>query len=337
MKSFLALIVASYLVASVYGHAKLVSPVAFNPNPSKTAPCGGGALPSGAAANWPVGSTQTVSWTQVASDGGGQLSMYIDPKGSTDNFMTTTTGAGTGLVSVNFPYSTNANDNYQFTLTVPDVDCNGPSGLCSVVIFTATSWWACTLVTIKTSNVIQPVLVANTTVANCTNATALAFCDIVNGHVVSIPTGQTPAQLDASAQSAYTSTLANAKVLSTPSKPGCASALKYLLCSTLFKSCDYHGPSSCDYYKGGSGCFCVTTCIQAAQLCGLNATHVDLFGCGAATNYALDATTGSCTLLDNYFGSAADNTTTSVPQNNSAGSVYATFVGFFMAVVTLFL
>jgi len=337
MKTFLALIVVSYLIASVYGHAKLVSPVAFNPNPSKTAPCGGGALPSGAAANWPVGSTQTVSWTQVASDGGGQLSMYIDPKGSTDNFMTTTGGSGTGLVSVPFPYSTSQNQNYQFSLTVPDVNCNGPSGLCSVVIFTETSWWACTLVSIKTTNANPPPVFVNTTNGTCVNATGLTFCDMVNKHVVSVPTGQSAAQLDTSAQIAYTSTLANAKVLSTPGKPGCTSALKYLLCATLFKSCEYKGPASCDYYKGGVGCFCVTTCIQAQQLCGLNATHADLFGCGAATNYALDATTASCTQLDNYFGSAADNTTVYVPPNNSATSVSAAFGGFFVALVALLL
>jgi hypothetical protein len=340
MRVLLGLVVAACLIVLANGHAKLVSPIAFNPNPSKSAPCGGGATLASAAANWPPNSQQTISWTQVASDGGGQLKMYIDPKGTQGNFPTNVgdTPSAT-LVAVNFPYSTNANQNYQFNITVPDVDCNGPTGLCSVVIFTATSWWACTLVNIRTSNVEKPAVVANTTISTCVTASGLSFCDMVNGQSVSIPFGQTLAQLDESAKISYNTTLENPRVFSTPTKAGCLSSYKYLMCATIFKSCNYLG-INCDYYQGYAGCFCVTTCTQASKLCSLNVTHTDLLGCATSSNAQRDATTNACSSLVNYFGASSDNETatrSTLPPGGSAASVsISVFAVFVVALAALF-
>jgi len=310
MKLLLSLFVSSLLIVSVYGHAKLVSPVAFNPNPSKAAPCGDGNILPGPAANWPPGSTQTLAWTVVAGDGTGAIRAFVDPKGGTGLFPTSVPTAGTvptGLTEIILSGTTPSTTiPYTFTLTVPNVVCNGPSGFCTVVVFSTSSWWACTTVNISSAIPITNNTNIGPPAPTCQNATDLPFCTRINSKQVSIPFGQSLLDLDNAAKQAYIFNLGNPKVFTRPSTAGCPSAYKFLVCATIFRRCGGGLIADCDYYIGAHpyGCFCKNTCFQARDLCGLNTTHTGLLNCDTSQIADYDITTSACSSLT--FNAATD-------------------------------
>jgi hypothetical protein len=292
----LFVVVSSYLLVIVDSHAKLVVPSAFNPNPSKIAACGGGATFTGPVADWPPGTTQKLTWTVVAGDGTGPIRAMVDPQGGTGRFPMSVPTAGsappTGLTELTLtPETTHptAVATYRFSFVVPDIRCD-PKGFCTVVVFSSTSWWACTAVNISASisNTTQPVVHK----PSCQNATGLTFCTMLNGRGVSVPYQQTLSDLDQAAQDTYTANIDNPRVFSTKTTGGCASSYKYLVCATVFRRCG-DSLSFCDYASGGIGCFCQETCVKASQLCGLNTTHNGLLNC-FGSNIADSDTTGSC-------------------------------------------
>jgi len=325
MKLLLSLFVSSLLIVSVYGHAKLVSPVAFNPNPSKAAPCGDGNFLPGPAANWPPGSQQTLAWTVVAGDGTGQVRAFVDPKGTKNNFPTTVPAVNavpTGLTELiltgsptQVPTTTIA---YTFTFTVPNLVCDGPTGYCTIVVFSATSWWACTMVNISSAIPITNTTTTSYPAPTCQNATDLDFCTMVNGKQVSIPFGQSLYDLDHAANRSYYFNMGNPKVFITPQTAGCSSAYKFLVCATTFRRCGTGIIANCDYYAGGYGCFCSKTCYTARDLCGLNATHNGLLNCDLSNIADRDMTTSSCNSL--VFNAASDRGVIDDTGLNSGGA-----------------
>jgi len=314
MKLILYLLVSSLLIVSVYGHSHLVSPLAFNPSPSKASPCGGTNTFSAPVANWPPGTTQTLGWTVVAGDGTGPIRAFVDPKGMTSNFPTSvpaaSSAAPTGLTELILSGTTPTTEiAYTFTFTVPNIVCDGPSGFCTVVVFASSSWWSCTAV-----NISSAIRITNTTSGppppTCQNATSVFFCSMINGKQVSIPFGQTITDLDVAAQTAYNFNLHNSKVFTTPANAGCASAYHFLICATIFRRCGTTGAiADCDYYTGRypSGCFCSNTCYKASNLCGLNSTHTALLNCDISHIADYDITTSSCSSL--VFDATTDATT----------------------------
>jgi len=335
MKLLLSLFVSSLLIVSVYGHAKLVTPTAFNPNPSKAAPCGQGPLLPGPAAIWSPGSTQTLAWTVVAGDGTGPIRAFIDPKGVMSNFPTSVPANGvvpSGLTEIlltgTTPTTTIA---YTFTLTVPNLQCEGTAG-CTIVVFSSSSWWACTAV-----NITNAVRSTNTSGSNfiaptCQNATGLSFCTMVNNKQVSVPFGQTLESLDNGANVSFAFNLANPKVFTTPSKGGCFSAYKYLICATMFRRCGTGLIAQCDYFTGTYpyGCFCSHTCFQARDLCGLNATHSGLLNCDSSQIADTDITTSQCSSLT--FSAATDTANDDTGLSSGANTLVVAVFSLFVAI-----
>ena len=64
------------LVATAFGHARLVVPAPWNPNPTKSAPCGG-STELAATATWVQGSTVTIQWQLIAPDGAGTRPNFL--------------------------------------------------------------------------------------------------------------------------------------------------------------------------------------------------------------------------------------------------------------------
>jgi len=238
--------------ACALGHAKLVTPLAWNANPSKTSPCGGGTAPTVEAASWDQGSTQTVTWTVVAGDGAGQLNLYFDPAGTT-----TFTGAA-------IPLGAPANvGTYEYTFTVPTtLVCTGPGSLCTAQVNSSSGWFACSSVKILAAN--TPPVPPPPPV--CTIPTELVFCLSRNRHNIQIPAGQKPNAVDKSISGTYAQNVKNVNVFANGNDTACQNAYKEFLCSSGLPAC-------------GTTTACKSLCRDALQTCGIQPSHADLYKC----------------------------------------------------------
>jgi len=248
MKAALFAIVAISLVSLVWGHAKLVDPTPWNPNPSKSSPCGGGSAPTAAATVWSQGAAVNIQWTVIAGDGTGPVRGSIDPTGGT-SFTVPLPGID-GIAS-----ATTSVGDYNFAATVPNINCS----LCTVQIMTDSNWFAC-----ATVQILPPGAPIAPIPQSCTTQYGLQYCDMQNGQDIAYEIGSNPLLTELSvAASTYYATINNTNVMTGGSDPNCQSAFKQYTCGNLFPVC-------------GATTVCQYWCNQVRQYCQLTDTHQGL-------------------------------------------------------------
>jgi len=72
-----------FLLQGVTGHAALVNPIPWNPNPSQTAPCGG-VVKSAPLTTLARNSDVNIVWNVIAGDGIGPVMLTFDATGGAD-------------------------------------------------------------------------------------------------------------------------------------------------------------------------------------------------------------------------------------------------------------
>lgn len=264
------------LIVYCFAHSKLNFPTPWNPQPSKSNPCGGAGAPATPAANFKKGATVNLVWQVIAGDGVGDVTVQIDTTGGT-NFATPVVVTAVG------PTPTTVGT-FNFAITVPSVTCTGTGGFCTLRIFSTSNWFSCSsiLITDTGGNVPLP--------STCVVPTTNSFCQMVRSKQVLLPGGQTkPDPYDVTLQQTFNSTLYNPLVFSTPNAPGCYDAFKYFFCGMNFPLCSKQ-PAGCQSY-----------CLQAMSKCGVTETHKGLYNCTQYTNTDFDAT-GTCPPKDASFG-----------------------------------
>jgi len=245
----------SFLFISIQGHAILRVPLGWNTNPSKTSPCGAGVQPTVPDAIWKVGTTVTITWQVVASDGSGAVTVTFDPTGQM-NFV----GAPQSLISTigTAPMV----GTFNFSLTIPSVTCTGPDNMCSVQFMSSSAWFSCTSVQLVTTPP-PPVI----TTPTCEIATGMKFCTQLNNQFVLVPHGQTAAGVDSEVSSTYSANVINPNVFTFGNSSACGPAYKNFLCSQTLPYCGTQGA-------------CQAICNYALQTCGLTQKEADLYNCG---------------------------------------------------------
>jgi len=244
------------LFALVAGHAKLNTPAAWNPQPSKAAPCGGAAQLTDTVTSWEIGGRSTVAWQVVAGDGVGAVSAIIDPTGGTTF---TGTPISLGTASVVGPAT--------FTFTVPDTTCTGTSSdptkgpICTVQIKSDSGWVACATVRVSGTFVPPP-----PKGVNCQVVEGLQYCTEQNGVNVEVAPGSVPANTDATVRETFLTTLYNPNVFSAPNTTRCATAYKNYLCKNAFPYC-------------GQEAACQPACYDAIGICKITDSHRGLYDC----------------------------------------------------------
>jgi len=247
------LLFSFFAVIGVNGHAKLVEPLAWNPNPSTSPPCGGSlSLPTGVSVSqWQIGSVQTVTWTIVVSDGEGLVTIKVDPRGGT-NFSQSI--AYTGITP-------NALGPFYFTLTVPSITCTGANG-CTIQVRSPNGWNGCASVLFTAAPTTVP-----PPQPSCETLSGLSYCTMMNGFQAIVPAGQTAAAADNNIQLSYGSNSVNVEVIDDIANPSCPALLKYVLCTNGFPPC-----------AGASTWGCSSICQQMNVTCEMNPTHYLFFG-----------------------------------------------------------
>jgi len=253
MKNFL--IIASLLISflgCVLGHAKLDTPTAWNPNPSKTFPCGGGAPQPYASVVWQQGTVQNLIWEVVAGDGVGPVQGLINVKAQTDF-----TSPVTLFTNGNSP----ALGQHTMTFKIPNIVCQGPNSTCLLQVSSSSGWVACSTISISNSSNSGPV--ENT---YCVYGTEIQFCATKNAANVSIPLGTSTATVDLQVLSTYETNINNTNVFLNGADPNCQAAYKALVCDNGLPSC-------------GRTSACQETCQNAVNLCSLTPDEANLYPC----------------------------------------------------------
>jgi len=273
--TIIALLVVT-LIAYVHNHARLQNILPWNPNYSKTSPCGGAPQPTKPAATLVTGDTVTFQWQIIAGDGVGAVTAQIDPNGGT-TFVTPLTLTGPTPTTVG---------TYTFTATVPAITCTGASSdgskLCTIQLQSSSGWYSCTSVQILATGE-QSVAIPTV----CVYPSTLGFCSSSNNQNVVVPdSGQDLGSYDQALQSTFTITLNNPAVFTT-NTTACAFYYKKLFCGINYPLCA--APSS-----GG----CQQACNNVRTFCNVTALHSNLFNCNNYPNTNADST-GSCALMYN--------------------------------------
>jgi len=257
----LVVLVALYEYANA--HAILVNPAGWNQDPS-TSPCSKFTKINVALATWRATEQVIVGWKVVAGDGVGDVTVYLDPAGgvfdSTD--MSNYTKIGTG------PSPTVSAANILIS-AVPNINCTGTNGLCTIMAVSTSNWRSCSTVAITPPCVDCPA--PTLPPPTCQNAGSLTFCKMYSGRPVYVPIGYTAQSLDAGTQITYTNYIGNPKVFSNPSDT----------CKTLYTNflCLLNNPPCPGSDKVAHGAACRQMCTNAMTTCQLNATHNNLYPC----------------------------------------------------------
>jgi len=293
------------LVSYVAGHAKLNVPLAWNPSPSKTAPCGGGTAFQTTISTDPnqdvlkTGTNWNFQWQLVAGDGNGLPQIGVD-----SNYGTNFLGIGTATY-ISGPAGSDSSVTvlgvYTMSIAIPsNLVCTGgvQGNLCSMQFKTPTGWYACA--TITTDKSVANNNSISTQQATCVQPTGqrLFFCTnnvgnfALNGAnngiwVVGNPTLQTATGFtdqDALANATFylnmksSLVFGNSKLPNGQFNPTCAQAYHRYLCAQMFPAC------SGSRQSGLSAC--KSACYAAVDACNLNPSHQSLFDCVDNTNYA---------------------------------------------------
>jgi len=262
-------LVLSFLL-SVWGHAVLKTPSAWNLNPSKASPCGGGPQPTDTTTTWNVGTNVSIIWQVVAGDGVGTVTLIIDPSGGT-NYQ-----AASGIVLGN-PQAVGV---FPFSFIVPSVTCTGTGNLCTVQVASSSAWFSCTTVRIEAAGIPPP----PPPPVICQVATGLQFCTMINAHNISLQPGTNAISLDTALSTTYTSTLFNPNVFSTPNTTSCQTSYKNYLCHSQFPYC-------------GQTTACQPSCYDAIGNCGITTSHRGLYNCAQGPISCTDPNSSSTIIL----------------------------------------
>jgi hypothetical protein len=288
MNSFLLFSIVSSFVVLANCHAILRVPTAFNTNPSKTSPCGGGATSVAVDAAWKIGSTVQITWEVVASDGVGLVSVSFDTTG-TQTFPGATTIPLVVAPAIGY---------FNMTFTVPQLTCNGPNATCTAQFSSSSAWFSCTTVQLTVNA--PPIIVTTPT---CALVNGLSFCNQLNGQYVLVPYGQTALAVDQSTATAFTATLYNPNVFTTPNSTICSNAYQNFLCHNDLPYC------------GGPAAACQSVCNLALQVCGISASHIGLYNCASGPVSCCQNNTYSCN------PTSASTPLNSIPNLHSGGVV----------------
>jgi len=226
LKNFLAFALLLSLVFYISCHARLSNLADWNPNFSKTSPCGGGAQPTKKAGTLVIGNTVVFTWQIIASDGVGTVTAAIDTTGGT-TFNTPLALTGTQPTAIG---------TYTFSATVPSLTCTGASTdgskLCTIQLQSSSGWFSCTSLEIVATGS-QVVTIPQ----KCVYPSSLTFCSMVNGQNVNIPDlGQDLASYDQTVQNTFYNTLYNPLVFQTPNISSCGSYYKKIILWNQFSS-----------------------------------------------------------------------------------------------------
>jgi len=225
---------------------------AWNTQPSKTSPCGGGAKPTSSNTVWVAGTTVLITWQIVAADGEGPVTLSLDPTGNTTFKNGVVIGDPTSVTTYNYTYNVPAN-------TV----CTGPTKLCTIQLMSSSGWYACASVMVTPQGTPPPPTVP---VSSCQLVSGLSFCSALNGHSVVVPTGVDPVALDGTVAATYSANLNNPNVFTTPNATGCAADYRALVCGDQFPFCT-------------QTTVCQATCTAAITECSLTPAEKNLYNC----------------------------------------------------------
>jgi hypothetical protein len=246
-------------------HARLNYPAPWNSQASKASPCGGGSAPQTPVATWKANQRVYFTWTVIAGDGTGAVTVRIDPAGGQSFSITPTVD---GLVP-------NAVRTFNMSFVVPNINCTR----CTIQAFSTTNWFSCSTVTIENNPPPAPAPVSDT----CVTPTSLSFCSNVVGKKVLLPSGVKDIQThDNSTRASFEANLANPLVFKTPNNTGCRDAYKKLICGLSYQDCDRKLKPGCNQ-----------ACVATMSLCGLDESHFSLYNCTAITNTVEDMS-GMC-------------------------------------------
>lgn len=261
------------MIATVLGHAVLITPPAMNSNPTTLQVCGVTTTPDATTsvpALWKVGSTVTVSWRLVAGDGGNAVDAFLSLNGGalkTDSNFTVTLTKGAAI-------GTQTGVNYDVSFVVPDVKCNP---LCTFRVNSNTNWNSCAYVNITKCADCPPPPPPQ---PKCTTVTApLDFCKSKNGQRVLINQGSSAAAANAEAKNAMTAYLANPLVFFNGASQVCKDLFSEFICGVNLPPCAGS--------EGGVavGTVCRTQCkkVMAPTACNLTEYHKSLYDCEDTT------------------------------------------------------
>ncbi|KAI3629448.1 hypothetical protein MIR68_012463 [Amoeboaphelidium protococcarum] len=265
----IALVVVTGLMqmAKVDAHARLVMPVPFNTNPTRATPCGGQDSPLSAAyiQNFTIGSTVTLNWQLIASDGSGPLTVLYDQSGGV-NFQS----SNNITVYGNTPQ---ALGDYSFTMTVPNITCGtgnpNVTNYCTAQVKSSSGWVSC--FAFQTGNFSGAVFTPPPT-TYCTPANQLSFCTSLNNQNILVPTGSSATLQDGLIRQYYDSIVNNTNVFSVGGQSfDCQQRLRYYLCQTQLPYCGRSSYLNANMNK----CYCQNT----MGMCGLTEQHRQLFNC----------------------------------------------------------
>jgi len=277
-----ALIVASILVASVTSHAILVNPSPLNPNPTQASPCGVSTMPnpmtSAPSANWNAGSSVTITWRLVASDGGNAVTGWIDPNGGTNftvqAFPSTSHGTATGT-------------NYPIAFTVPTSIKSCPNGVCTFQVKSnsANPWVSCSMVNITECNGCPEPTPAP---AVCKQSGKLNFCTDMSNRNVYVPASADPLVLDNLAKTTFNNYIVNPNVFGN-NNTECRQKYKTFLCASNLPPCAGAKQTLAE------GAACHGMCTSTMDTCKLTESHKALYDCEALPQ--CNGEGNSCSLL----------------------------------------
>jgi len=270
----LLVLYVSGLCSLVFGHAKLNVPVAWNAQPSKASPCGGGPQPTDTGTSFTIGGSTNIIWQVVAGDGVGAVSLSVDPTGGTTFANPVVIGTPTAVGTFTYPY------------TVPSVTCTGTGALCSIQVASSSGWFACSTVRFVQAGTPPP-----PPGVNCKVASGLTFCSFLNGHNIEIQPGTDIVALDQTLATTYTTTLYNPNVFSTPNNTICQTDYKTFLCHEQFPYC-------------GQTAACQSSCYDAIGKCGITTSHRGLYDCTQGPISCTDPAASS-TIVVSFFVIAA--------------------------------
>ncbi|KAJ2991983.1 hypothetical protein HDV02_003368 [Globomyces sp. JEL0801] len=247
------------LLLETDAHAVLQVPLPFNPNPSKTGPCGGASFSKTTSTIYRLKTDGQLpfTWNVIAGDGGGTLSASIDPLGGT-NFTLPT--------SLNFNAPTVGQ--YSTELTLPSVSCtkNNP---CTMQIKTSANWFSCFL--FETGNYTAKDLYPSM-IKSCASvgANTMTYCQSMNNNQVVLPETNNFVFQDSANQVFYNSVINNTNVMVNGTNELCQSMLKNYICGSTLQYC---GTSS--HLTGMDNCYCESM----KKNCGITESHDALFNC----------------------------------------------------------
>jgi hypothetical protein len=265
--------IVGLLAAITHQHAVLTFPRPWDPNPSKSNPCGNSnAAQTGDIVNITVGETIFIQWRVVAGDGSGDVTGMIDPTGGKDFTVpiTSLVGKAPGVGS------------YTYQFQMPNVSC--PNDICTAQIKSSSNWYSCFSFRAsgQSSFKLDPSLLTRKV---CRNVNNLGFCNHLNGKNVLVPVGANENQIDGQLTGFYEQSVNNPNVMTMGSSQACQSRLKFIICAQQFT--DYCGRSSILTMPDQS------YCDETLDACKVTDSHLGLFNCTQFAQSAMQESEGT--------------------------------------------